>query len=128
MKLFDKTCEFIPKISYKTWDEVKKKREIHITENFYLPVSFEFTWYLECISKEVVYTEKEIKRVAMTRFYEKYENILQKGVQIIEKDVKIERNGKLCHVVGKVKLLVQEATKVPAVIPQDTTKASLEGE
>ena len=128
LKLFDKIYEFIPKISYKNFDTVKKKREIHITENFYLPLSFEFTWYLEYVPEKGVYTEQEIKKTAMTRFYEKYENILQKGVQIIEKDVKIERNGKLCHVVGTIKLLVSETKKVPAVIPQVTTKASLEGE
>ena len=75
-----------------------------------------------------IYTEEELKKHAQTRFYEKYENILQKGVQIIEKDVKIDTNGKLCHVTGAVHLLVPVTKKVPAEIPELVNDASLEGE
>ena len=128
LKIFDKSVNLTPKIRYQTWEEVKNKKQIHLTENFYLPFSIAYTWYLEYSAVKELYTEAEINHLAQKRFYEKYKNILQKGVQIIEKDVKIERNGKLCRVVGKIKLLVPETMRIPAVIPEDTTKASLEGE
>ena len=55
-------------------------------------------------------------------------NILQKGVQIIEKDVKMNINGKLCQVAGTVKLRVPVTTKVPVLLPETINEASLEGE
>ena len=128
LKIFDKIFQMEPKIRFENWDEIKKERQIHITENFYLPISVEYTWYLEYSAEDAVYTEEEMKQLAKKRFSEKYENILQKGVQIIEKDVRIEVNGKLCHVAGSVQLLVPETTKIPAVLPENATKASLEGE
>ena len=128
LQILEKIFDLTPKIRYPTWEAVKKEKQIRITENFYLPFSFEYTWYLEYSTEKKFYTKEEINHLAQKRFYEKYKNILQKGVQIIEKDVKIEPNGKLCHVVGRVKLLVPETTKVPTVIPETATKASLEGE
>ena len=128
LTLHDKIYDFTPNIPYETYDTVKKIFEIHITENFYLPFSAELTWYLEYTPKYEFYTEKELKEVANRRFINKYKNILQKGVQIIEKDVKINTNGKLCHVTGMVTLRVPVTEKTPAVIPKIINNASAEGE
>ena len=126
--IFDKTYVIKPKIPYKTYNTVTKHYEIHVTENFYLPFSTDFIWYLEYDSKTGLYTQQEAKELAGKRFLNKYKNILQKGVQIIEKDVKIDTNGKLCLVTGTVRLSVPVTTKVPAVIPETVNNASLEGE
>lgn len=128
LTIFDKSYEFMPEIKFQTYDTVVNMQEIHVTENFYLPFSMEFTWYIEYVSEIHLHTEEEIKELAETRYLNKYKNILQKGVQIIEKDVKIDTNGKLCHVAGMTKLLVPVTTKVPAVIPEIANNASLEGE
>ena len=128
LTIFDKTCGFIPQIPYHTYDTAEKQYEIHVTENFYLPISIGLTWYLEYDSGTAIYTDEEIKEVAESRFLNKYENILQKGVQIIEKDVKINTNGKLCRVAGTVRLSVPVTAKIPAVIPEIANNASLEGE
>lgn len=128
IEAFGKNYELMPKIPYESFDTVPDFHEIHVTENFYLPFSVELIWYLEYNSETNLYTSEEAKKLAETRFLNKYKNILQKGVQIIEKDVKIDTNGKLCSVTGTVKLLVPETTKVPAVIPQLTNDASIEGE
>lgn len=126
--IFNKTYEFTPKIPFQAYDTVTDLKEIHVTENFYLPLSLELTWYLEYDSNTDLYTKEEVKEMAETRFQNKYENILQKGVQIIEKDVKIDTNGKLCRVSGTTKFLVPVTTKAPAVIPEITMNASGEGE
>lgn len=128
VEAFGKKYEFMPKIPYESFDTVTDLNEIHVTENFYLPFSVEFIWHLEYDSETNLYTSEEAKKLAEIRFRNKYKNILQKGVQIIEKNVKIDTNGKLCNVAGTIKLLVPETTKVPAVIPQLTNNASLEGE
>lgn len=125
---FQKSYDFTPKIPFEAYEAVTDHKEIHVTENFYLPFSLEFTWYLECNSGTEQYTKEEIAALAENRFQKKYENILQKGVQITEKDVKIDTNGKLCHVSGTIKFLVPADTKVPAAIPEITMNASGEGE
>lgn len=99
-----------------------------MTENFYLPVSLEWRTYTEYETQAALYTKEELKKLAAERFRKNYEIILQKGVQIIEKDVKININGKLCNVNGTVKLLVPAVQKIPAHIPEPEGNASQEGE
>lgn len=128
LALFGKSIEFQPKHTFENCRKVTELKEIHVTENFYLPFSIEITKYFEYESESVPYTKKQIKSMAEKRFIQKYKNILQKGVQIIEKDVRIDTNGKLCYVAGSIKLLVPVTTKVPAVIPELTANVSKEGE
>ena len=124
----EKCFEFQPKIKFENYEILMDKREIHITENFYLPFSIEFLWFLEYIPKTNRYTEEEVKELVNFRYQNKYKNILQKGVQIIGKDVKIDFNGKLCRVCGNLTLLIPIDTKVPVTIPETAFTHSGEGE
>lgn len=124
----EKSFEYLPKIKFDTYEILTDKKEIHITENFYLPVSVEFIWFLEYIPKINLYTKEEIKELVNFRYQNKYKNILQKGVQIIEKDVKIDSNGKLCKVCGNITLRIPINTKVPVTIPETASTHSGEGE
>ncbi len=128
LTVFDKIYEFQTKHSFKSYETVVKNKEIHITENFYLPVSLELTWYLEYESQQNLYTKEEIKSEATKRLRNNYEIILQKGVQIIEKDVKIDLNGKLCLVRGNITLRIPVTHKLPAVVPEASAEESGEGE
>lgn len=128
MTFLEKEKLILPKIPYESYETVKRKQEIHVTENFYLPFSVELYWFLEYEEVTFQYTEKEVKTLAEQRFQKKYENILQKGVQIIEKDVRIVTNGKLCRVSGTVDLLIPVTAKIPAVIPEIDRSTSEEGE
>ena len=128
LRLFDKIYEFNPKIPFKLYDKTEDIKEIHITENFYLPFSIELDWYLEYIEEEKDYTKEELVELVNFRYLNKYKNILQKGVQIIEKDVRIDNDGKLCIVGGYVTLRIPVTTKVPAIIPEIHVESSGEGE
>mgnify|MGYP003291775168 FL=1 len=128
MQLFHKTVEWIPHISFQFYDENVVVKEIHVTENFYLPFSVELYQYLEYEKKDKKYTEDELKALVEKRFAHKYKNILQKGVQIIEKNVKIDVNDKLCIVGGYVKLQIPVTKTVPVIIPEGTNALSVEGE
>ena len=110
------------------YDKTEDIKEIHITENFYLPFFVELDWYLEYLEEEKIYSKEEMIELANFRYLNKYKNILQKGVQIIEKDVKIDTNGKLCIVGGTVTLRIPVTAKEPAVIPEVFTDVSGEGE
>lgn len=124
----EKCFEFQPKMKFKTYEIITDKKEIHMTENFYLPFSIEFLWFLEYVPKTNRYTEEEVKELVNFRYQNKYKNILQKGVQIIEKNVRIDNDGKLCIVGGYVTLRIPVTTKVPTIIPEIHREASGEGE
>ena len=126
--LLDKIYEFSPKLPFKQYDKTDDIKEILITENFYLPFSVELDWYLEYIEEEKEYKKEELAELANFRYLNKYKNILQKGVQIIEKDVRIDNDGKLCKVGGYVTLRIPVTTKVPAIIPEIHVEGSGEGE
>ena len=126
--IFDKTYKFIPKIPFKQYETFNITKKMHITENFYLPFILELNWFREYKPKQRIYTKEEAAELANFRYLNKYKNILQKGVQIIEKDVKIDTNDKLCIVGGSVTLRVPVTTKVPVIIPETSVKLSVEGE
>lgn len=127
LSVFGKVFRIQPKVPFAHFEKKTDLYEIHVTENFYLPFSVKRIQYLEYEPEEVFYSKKSLKGLAEKRFRKKYENILQKGVQIIEKDVKIDTNGKVCRVTGNVKLLVPATEKKPVVIPEIETKVSEEG-
>lgn len=124
----EKTIAFQPKKPYFYYDTICRNYEFRISEDFYLPFRMSLCWYLEYVPKVQQYDKIQLQKIAKKRFLKKYENILQKGVQIIEKNVRIDTNGKFCLVTGMLKLLVSETTKVPANLPDIGHNASLEGE
>ena len=126
--IFDKTYEFIPQIPFWQYETLQKIKKMHVTENFYLPFILELNYFLEYIPKQRIYKKEEAIELANFRYLNKYKNILQKGVQIIEKDVRIDCNDKLCIVGGSVTLRVPVTTKVPVIIPETSLKSSVEGE
>lgn len=128
LKILERELELLPKVSFEKYEKTENVQEFHITENFYLPFSMTWIWYEEYHETAQNCTEKEINELAKTRYLEKYENILQKGVQIIEKNVKIDTNGKLCTVAGYVTLRIPVTTKVPAIIPELQSESLGEGE
>ncbi len=128
LRIFDKIYEWIPRVPFETYDLIENLKEIHLTENFYLPFSAELLWYLEYVPEIKIYEKEEIVALAEERYLNKYKNILQKGVQIIEKDVKIDINGKLCIVGGSVTMRIPVTTKVPAAIPEISKEIQVEGE
>lgn len=128
IRIFDQAFQFRPKMAEQSYDMIKDLKQIHVTENFYLPFSVEFQWFLAYEKKTASYSEEQLKALAEARFQKKYENILQKGVQIIEKDVRIVTNGKLCRAEGTVKLQIPVTAKIPAQLPEENHNTSEEGE
>ncbi len=126
--VFEKGFDFQPNIPFSKYDVIHDLKRISIAGNEIELFFVEFTWYLEYEPEKCRYTEEEAETLANDRYLNKYKNILQKGVQIIEKDVKIDINGKLCIVGGYVTLRVPVTKKVPAIIPEISMDVSGEGE
>ena len=99
--------------TFPLYTTVEKEYPLHLTGNFYLPLSFgtleraEYELYTE------KYTKKEAKALAETDLNEFLNNLLQKGVQIVRNDVKIDIGRNFCVSKGKIEVL--EEIAVPKI-------------
>ncbi len=95
------------------WNYVSETTQLCLLEDFYLPVYFEKIQGEEFISYERPYTAKEAEEAAKRIEAHYLENLLQKGVQIIENNVKIQENGSFYIIEGQVAAEEMIAIKQP---------------
>ena len=81
-----------------SWKRTMEEEQLHLFQNFYLPIYFGKITGKEYISYERPYTEEEKKLLSedMNERYKK--NLIEKGVKILENHVKILDNESLCQV------------------------------
>lgn len=81
-----------------SWKRTMEEEQLHLFENFYLPIYTGNITGKEFISYERPYKDEEKKELAdkLNKDYEK--KLLEKGVQILENHVKILDNESLCQI------------------------------
>lgn len=67
--------------------------QLHVTDNFYLPVWLTKETYHEIDKVEKTHTEKEIRQIVTNNLGNYLKDLEEKGIQIIGKNVIIERQG-----------------------------------
>lgn len=77
---------------YESYDIVTDLKQAKLLNDFYLPLYYGKIVYQEYRLGEFVYSEKECETLLKHEFEKFCETLQQKGVQIVEKDVKIEKN------------------------------------
>ena len=80
-------------LSYKDYQMIADTYQVHVTDNFYLPVWITKETYHEIKKVKKTYTEKEIRQIATKNLSNYLEDLEEKGIQIIGKNVIIERTG-----------------------------------
>lgn len=75
---------------------------LRLTENFYLPVAFGSIRYEEYENQVEKYEKKAAEDLARANLKEFFENLTQKGVQIVENNVKIEVGKNTCRASGRI--------------------------
>lgn len=103
---------------YDTFDVVGDSSQLHIFENFYLPVYWGKEKQKEYIFEEMEYTENEAKELAKRELENFFLKMQEKGIQIIANDVKIDVGNGVCITKGKITVIE------PIAI---SSKISLEG-
>ena len=101
----NRSISFAPKPRFSLCTALKTEHPLRITENFYLPLSFgDIVWeeYEICTEN---YTEKEAETLAQERLNEFLESFVQKGVQIVQNNVRIEVGRNMCRASGTVTCL-----------------------
>jgi similar to stage IV sporulation protein len=123
VKVFDYSFLLMrPRPDGTSWKRTMEEEQLHLFENFYLPIYIGKITGKEYISYERPYKDEEKKELAdkVNKDYEK--KLLEKGVQILENHVKILDNESLCQIaidfvtdetVGRQEALEMQRTEEP---------------
>lgn len=89
-------------VRYENFDMVTETHQAHLFDNFYLPLYFVSYKYNEYIIENRKYSENEANELANVKLERFLEDLVEKGIQIIQNDVKIEVNDKKCIASGNI--------------------------
>lgn len=96
--------------SFEEFDILEKENRLHILQDFYLPVSFSAITVREYRTEIRTYTKDEAICIADTKLQKFLSQKEEKGVQIFEKNVKIDVSATSCCADGTI-TVVQKAGK-----------------
>lgn len=96
---------------YGKWDEVEEKRQLKLFKNYYLPVYIGHDLVREYVTEDKIYTRNEVKKLFEEKIKKFIETLEEKGVQIIEKNVTIDKVSGVWKM--KVDFLAVEKTGTP---------------
>ena len=116
LRIGNKTFSLERKPKFEAYTTLHTEYPLRLTENFYLPVNFGTSVYQEYEIYTEKYTSEEARLLAEANLNEFLENLMQKGVQIVENNVKIEVGKNTCKVYGTVSALEEIGTPAPTEI------------
>ncbi len=122
-KIGGKTISLKLRPSFETYSSLNTEYPLKLTENFYLPLTFGSTLYEEYEIYTETYSEEEAKSLAEANLDEFLENLIEKGVQIIENNVKIEVSANTCTAYGTISAVEEigsyQPTELLEAVPEE---------
>ncbi|GFI63435.1 hypothetical protein IMSAG117_00847 [Lactobacillaceae bacterium] len=76
---------------YEEYDVIEEKKQLRLFENYYLPVYIGSDLVREYVVEEKIYSQSEVKKLFEEKIQKFIETLQEKGVQIIEKNVTINK-------------------------------------
>lgn len=122
LKIGDTFLELGKKMDENNWEGVQEYEQLKIMQDFYLPVYYGKTVYTEYVKNKAEYSEDELKNLLLEKYNLYEQSFLEKGVQIVKKDVKIVRKKDEMVLKGKVKINI----KIGKSVPSETTGINTE--
>lgn len=120
IKAFDKKIQIFGfKVPYKEYDKVNDENQLKIARNFYLPFYFGKTKYREYEEIDCKYSKEEAIELANEHLDRFMKNLEEKGIQIVENNVKIEVNDNECVSKGIITVIEQLGKPETIVIPPE---------
>lgn len=104
------------------YEVVSDVSQFHFTDNFYLPVYLVRQTCLGYKNEQKTYTEKEAKRLASENLKKYLDDLEEKGIQITEKNVIIERTKKKYVVKGTIGTLKSIVSYQPTKIIEQSSE------
>ena len=89
----------------KKYDVYTYNEQIVLGDSFYLPVFNEKMIYREYYLEDDIYSENMVKELANKKLMYKIKKIEENTIQILENNVKIEVDDKICRIYGQVTVL-----------------------
>lgn len=93
---------YVPSITYENFDVITDTSFAHIGDSFFLPLSIEKSTVYEYELVQVTLTEDEAYKKAEARLFGYISDLQEKGVQIIENNVKIVVGDGVCVAEGSI--------------------------
>lgn len=90
----------VPARADTTWRTIVQEHQVRLFGDFYLPVWWGIITSRETVSYDRAYTKKEMEEKGAEIHRNFLNNLSEKGVHIIENNVKILEDASLCHVEG----------------------------
>lgn len=107
---------------FDNYSVVSDTAQLHFAHNFYLPVALTKQTYEEYRQIEAQYTEEEAKNLAEKNLANYLHELQEKGIQIIEKNVMIEKKNDSYVVTGTIEALESIVSYQPTEIKEITGK------
>ena len=104
------------------YDVISDVSQFHFTDNFYLPVDLVRQTYSGYKNEKNIYTEKEAKQIASRKLKKYIDDLEEKGIQITEKNVIIERTKKKYVVKGTIETLKSIVSYQPTKIIEQSSE------
>lgn len=98
---------------FDTYDIVSEPGQIRIGEDFLLPVRWQWNILREYEEIQAIYSREQAISIAEANCQQFFENLLEKGVQIIEKNVRIDMMGDECIAEGTLTVIQEIGKQVP---------------
>lgn len=102
---------------FEFYDQYSQEKQVYLTENFVLPISYGTLTTLPYEIKNKKYTKEEATEKANNKIFIFLKNLSAKGVEIRRKNVKIDTTGSICKVTGKI-YVVEKATVDTPITPE----------
>jgi similar to stage IV sporulation protein len=102
------------KVKYEHYDVLETDKQAKLGNSFYLPIWIEKTEYREYEPENKIYTKEQCNKMAKERFYRYCKTLEEKGVQILENNVKIELSKSFCMTKGTLKVQEKTGKSVPS--------------
>lgn len=108
------------KTGFEQYDILMEAYPLVIGTNFYLPFSLEKWYYREYLYEEEILTKEEAEELLKKNINDFFENLMQKGVQIVGNNVKICIDEKTGSASGKILLICPQGKKEPFLERNET--------
>lgn len=125
LKILNKKINILNgKISYNEFDTFTNEKQLKLGKNFYLPFILGKVQIKEYISENKKYSKEEAISLENKQLKEFCENLIEKGVQIVENNVKIHIGKKSCITDGYLIIIEKTGMRVNTeivTIPEERT-------
>lgn len=108
--------------TYEDYQVTADTYQVHVTDNFYLPIWVTRYTYQEIENQQKSYNEKEIRQIASKNLQNYLQDLEEKGIQIIGKNVIIKRTGKDYVASGTIEVYESIVSYQPTEIQNITSE------